>query len=285
MTKYFNEAGVEFKVGDVVIVTREVNSYSESGMGPGVKWDNCWAETMNEYVGQEFTIESIRSTGVRLSGPSWQGFPITALEQKLKVIDGKIEAGDTVRVVSAEGCDDYEEYVGKDLKVIKVDDDMVQCATPSGDKMGWQFTHRYQLVSKGTASFDLKDGQRVQVKDGRVAVVFTQNDKKYIGYIDGEGRQNGFDPAHFDTTGRREYFSIVKVYEQPTGNSALKLLAKGNLLWSNNAVAIAEADAAVVIAQKTADDAEATFDKASVALHQATDALIAAKHKVTAARK
>lgn len=56
--------GVEFKVGDkVLIFTTEVTG-AENAMGEGVDWDNAWIEDMDYAVGGVHEIESINEYGV-----------------------------------------------------------------------------------------------------------------------------------------------------------------------------------------------------------------------------
>lgn len=56
--------GVEFKVGDKVLIFSTEVADAENGMGDGEKWDNMWIEDMDYAVGGVHEIEAISEYGV-----------------------------------------------------------------------------------------------------------------------------------------------------------------------------------------------------------------------------
>lgn len=79
--------GVEFKAGDRVIIHKIVDE-QENGMGLGVDWNNCWVDSMNALIGNEYEINHIDERGVffvtsiddpRYIDDEGYGFPLGSL--------------------------------------------------------------------------------------------------------------------------------------------------------------------------------------------------------------
>jgi len=80
--------GVEFSVGDRVLVVRFAEKNEADGMGHGIPWDNTWIDgDMDDSIGHEFTILDIDYTGVRFCETEGEyiepgyGYPLSCLEK------------------------------------------------------------------------------------------------------------------------------------------------------------------------------------------------------------
>ncbi len=81
MTKYINKDGVEFNVGDkVVVVSIGPSVRDPDGMGPGNPYSNVWIASMNDSIGNTYTIRTISASGVYFEERS-MGFPLTSLQK------------------------------------------------------------------------------------------------------------------------------------------------------------------------------------------------------------
>jgi predicted DNA-binding antitoxin AbrB/MazE fold protein len=82
MTKYVNRDGVMFEAGDKVKVVRIGMSRDPDGMGPGKLYENAWMTSMDNSLGETFTIKSIGSNGVYFVEDDYQlGYPLNVLEK------------------------------------------------------------------------------------------------------------------------------------------------------------------------------------------------------------
>lgn len=78
--------GVEFEIGDRVMVDGIAETEQPDGMGDGIDWQNSWVEDMNDAIFKEFEIYDIDEAGVRfveIEG-DWNTeymFPLSALRK------------------------------------------------------------------------------------------------------------------------------------------------------------------------------------------------------------
>jgi hypothetical protein len=96
MSKQWILNGVEYRVGNVVRVMRQVEDYDPNGMGDGMEWDNTWIASdgedlgMDEYLGLSFEIAEISEEGVFFEGADAcsYAFPLASLD---KIAEALIE--------------------------------------------------------------------------------------------------------------------------------------------------------------------------------------------------
>lgn len=68
------------KVGDKVLVAREIETRDPNGMGFGKVWSNAWVTRMTSNIGKEFVVTGITDGNVYLNDVTSCGYPLAALE-------------------------------------------------------------------------------------------------------------------------------------------------------------------------------------------------------------
>lgn len=279
MTKYFNKDGVEFKVGDKVKVLSVGVSDDPNGMGPGVRYMNSWVRSMDDSVGKIFIIASITSNGVHFE-QDYLGYPLNVLENlstKKPAIAGEIEVGDLVRVICDQGSDAYKGKIGQEFTVshIRVGggymDSRYDIITCEGVECQGQYRKRFVLVKKAKDIVPeviyptLIPFQRVKFRNGNIGIVVTAEE-----IVLERGRW-----VEVVFTGKNVHevpYEITAVYDLPDTYRALDFSAKGVIVWESE-IAKKELTEKIEAATAKVEETKAAFDKASVALHNATEEL------------